>query len=96
MSFGWRGLFGDDIPIDTEFFQCTPILILLFDVLAIFSSLVLIEGSIVRGEEIMIWNDNERKEFNKRKRAETERMINWNDFIFHFYTQSPGISGSWR
>jgi hypothetical protein len=45
---------GDDIPIDTECFQCTPILILLFDVLAIFSSLVLIEGSIVRGEEIMI------------------------------------------
>jgi len=37
MSFGWRGLFGDDIPIDAEFFQCTPIFILLFDTLAILS-----------------------------------------------------------
>jgi hypothetical protein len=43
MSFGCRGLFEVVKPIDTEFFQCTPILILLFDVRAIVSSLVLIE-----------------------------------------------------
>ncbi len=59
MSFGWRGLFEDVKPIDTEFFQCTPILILLFDVRAIVSSLVLIEWSIVIGEETMIWDDKE-------------------------------------
>ncbi len=43
MSFGCRGLFGVDIPIDTEFFQCTPIFILLFDGLDIVSSLIAIE-----------------------------------------------------
>ena len=32
ISFGCRGLPGDGRPIATEFFQCTPILILLFDV----------------------------------------------------------------
>jgi hypothetical protein len=32
---------------------------LLFDVRAIVSSLVLIEWSIVTGEETMIWDDNE-------------------------------------
>ncbi len=59
MSFGCRGLFGVDIPIDTEFFQCTPIFILLFDGLDIVSSLILIEWSIVIGEEVLIEDDNE-------------------------------------
>jgi hypothetical protein len=39
---------GDDKPIDTEFFQCTPILILLFDVRAILFFEITAEEGMIR------------------------------------------------